>query len=125
MECSDKEEPICFYKDARLIVRDLAMEGEETAPQLIGIIFYLILLRYAIFVSHFSFEEWRISITLAKPCIVFLRGWFTKQFLGFFFFGKNLYTEHHEIGNFFSMGKVEDPMNLSNFVGIYHLIIVY
>ncbi|BES87415.1 ABC-2 type transporter [Nesidiocoris tenuis] len=51
MECSDKEEPICFYKDARLIVRDLAMEGEETAPQLIGIIFYLILLRLLAFFS--------------------------------------------------------------------------
>uniref|UniRef100_A0A0A9YE03 ATP-binding cassette sub-family G member 1 n=1 Tax=Lygus hesperus TaxID=30085 RepID=A0A0A9YE03_LYGHE len=51
MECYDPDEPICFYRDAKLIVRDLSMEGEETAPQLVGMVFYLVLLRVLAFLS--------------------------------------------------------------------------
>ncbi|XP_014255925.1 ATP-binding cassette sub-family G member 1-like [Cimex lectularius] len=45
MECKDKSEPYCHYGNAKLLVRDLAMDGGQPAPQIIGVISYLVLFR--------------------------------------------------------------------------------
>lgn len=51
MICYEDEDPYCYYRDARLLVRDLAMEGDVTVNQMLGLAFYCVLFRVAAFFS--------------------------------------------------------------------------
>ncbi|CAH1407324.1 unnamed protein product [Nezara viridula] len=51
MRCYEDEDPYCYYRDARLLVRDLAMEGDVTVNQMLGLAFYCVIFRVAAFFS--------------------------------------------------------------------------
>ncbi|XP_073979305.1 ATP-binding cassette sub-family G member 1-like isoform X3 [Rhodnius prolixus] len=70
MTCQETTNEIsyCHYADGRMLVRDLGMEGEETAPQLVGVLFYFIFFRFLAFLSL----RYRCTTEFSNQLLIYL-----------------------------------------------------
>lgn len=69
MACQETADiPYCHYADGRMLVRDLGMEGEETAPQLVGVLFYFVFFRFLAFLSL----RYRCTTEFSNQLLVYL-----------------------------------------------------